>query len=130
MALISLTVAIFSTSYNTWRNQTTEAHRNTRAAAFMVLDALGQLQEIADRRYYGGDHSDANFIAGWGKVNVVHDMAPLISNATGASADNLFDTWKSGAGKLEVSDASAEQAISQSIAGMRGQVLQELRNLN
>ena len=130
VALISLAVALFGTSYNTWRNQTTEAHRNTRAAGFMVLDALGQLQEIADRRFYGGDHSDANFIAGWGKVNVVHDMAPLISDAAGAGANDLFDTWKSGAGKLEISDASAEQAISQSITRMRGQVLQELRNLN
>ena len=36
VALISLAVALFGTSYNTWRNQTTEAHRNTRAAAFMV----------------------------------------------------------------------------------------------
>jgi len=130
VALISLAVALFGTSYNTWRNQTTEAHRNTRAAAFMVLDALGQLQEIADRRFYGGDHSDANFIAGWGKVNVVRDMSPLISATAESDARALFDNWKSGAEKLEAHDAAAEQAITQSIARTRGQVLQELRSLN
>ena len=130
VALISLAVALFGTSYNTWRNQTTEAHRNTRTAGFMVLDALGQLQEIADRRFYGGDHSDANFIAGWGKVNVVRDMSPLISAAADADARALFETWKGGAQKLETHDEAAEQAITQSIAHTRSQVLQELRNLN
>lgn len=130
VALISLAVALFGTSYNTWRNQTTEAHRNTRAAAFMVLDALGQLQEISDRRFYGSDHSDANFIAGWGKVNVVRDMSPLISGTTEAEAGHLFEAWKSGAEKLEAHDEKAEQSITQSIERMRGRVLQELRTLN
>jgi hypothetical protein len=130
VALISLAVALFGTSYNTWRNQTTELHRNTRTAAFMVLDALGQLQEIADRRYYGGDHSDANFIAGWGKVNVVRDMAPLISAAAETDARDLFETWKVRAEKLEARDEEAEQAITAAITHTRAHVLRELHDLN
>src|SRR4051812_50114900 len=78
VALISLAVALFGTSYNTWRNQTTEAHRNTRAAAFMVLDALGQLQEIADRRFYAGDRSDANRIGGGGEGGVGGGPGPPV----------------------------------------------------
>src|SRR6476659_6736728 len=104
VALISLAVALFGTSYNTWRNQTTEAHRNTRTAAFMVLDALGQLQEITDRRYYGGDHSDANRIGGWGKAAVVRDMSMLISKTANTHGQALFMTWQSNVDKLDAND--------------------------
>ena len=130
VALISLAVALFGTSYNTWRNQTTEAHRNTRAAAFMVLDALGQLQEIADRRHYGGDRSDANRIGGWGKVSAVRDLAPLISHESEAGADALFAAWKDNVDKLDGRDETAEAAITASVARLRGRILTELKALN
>jgi hypothetical protein len=130
VALISLAVALFGTSYNTWRNQTTEAHRNVRAAGFMVLDALGQLQEITDRRFYGGDHSDANRISGWGKVTVVRDMAPLVSAAANAQAHSLFIAWQANVDKLDANDEQVEKNIADAISSVRGQVLQELRDLN
>jgi hypothetical protein len=130
VALISLAVALFGTSYNTWRNQTTEAHRNTRAAAFMVLDALGQLQEIADRRFYGGDHSDANLIGGWGKVSVVRDMAPLISRDSETRAADLFEAWKSNVDKLDEGDKGAETHVAGAIGALRQRILLELKALN
>ena len=37
VALISLTVALSSLGYNTWRNERTEHNRNIRAAAFEIL---------------------------------------------------------------------------------------------
>ena len=130
VALISLSVALFGTSYNTWRNQTTEAHRNTRTAAFMVLDALGQLQEITDRRYYGGDHSDANRISGWGKAAVVRDMSMLISKTANTHGQSLFMTWQSNVDKLDANDKRAEEAITHAISDLRTQVIVELRALN
>jgi len=130
VALISLTVALFGTSYNTWRNQTTEAHRNTRTAGFMVLDALGQLQEITDRRYYGGDHSDENRISGWGKVAVVRDMTILVSASADAQGHVVFDAWQRNVDKLDQGDEKAEQAITSAITGLRDRVIVELRGLN
>ena len=130
VALISLAVALFGTSYNTWRNQTTEAHRNVRAAGFMVLDALGQLQEITDRRFYGGDHSDANRISGWGKVTVVRDMAVLVSAQTDDQARALFEAWNANVDKLEDSAEQVEPKVAQAITRVRGQVLKELRSLD
>jgi hypothetical protein len=130
VALISLAVALFGTSYNTWRNQTTEVHRNTRAAAFMVLDALGQLQEIADRRRYDGDRSDANRIGGWGKVSAVRDLAPLISHESETGAGALFDAWKDNVDKLDANDDAAEAAITDSIVHLREGILAELKALN
>ena len=130
VALISLAVALFGTSYNTWRNQTTEAHRNTRSAAFMVLDALGQLQEISDRRFYGGDHSDANRIGGYGKVNAVRDLAPLISHESETQAADLFKTWNDNVDNLDQRDEKAEAEITRSIAALRSRILVELKALN
>ena len=81
VALISLSVALIALSYNTWRNETTESQRNIRQASFRVLESLGELQEVADYRYYyfpfeethgregelrlrgDGSHSDAAKIA-------------------------------------------------------------------
>lgn len=130
VALISLAVALFGTSYNTWRNQTTEAHRNTRAAAFMVLDALGQLQEISDRRFYGGDHSEANRIAGYGKAGVVRDMAPLVSAEAEAESRDFYRIWQANVDKLETKDANAESAITQAILRIRERVTRDLRALD
>jgi hypothetical protein len=38
VALLSLAIALASLGYNTWRNETTESHRNARQAGFVVLD--------------------------------------------------------------------------------------------
>ena len=43
VALISLAVAISSLSYNTWRNERTEANRNVRTATFELLMRLADL---------------------------------------------------------------------------------------
>ncbi|MEO6689414.1 MAG: hypothetical protein ABIS07_08255 [Dokdonella sp.] len=130
VALISLTVALFGTSYNTWRNQTTEAHRNTRTAGFMVLETLGQLQEITDRRYYGGDHSDENRVSGWGKVGVVRDMSTLVSPAAEIQGRAVFEAWQANVDKLDGGDAQAEKAVTHAISGLRDRVIAELRGLN
>ncbi len=130
VALISLTVALFGTSYNTWRNQTTEAHRNTRTAGFMVLETLGQLQEVADRRYYGGDHSDENRVSGWGKVGVVRDMSSLVSPAAEIQGRAVFEAWQANVDKLDGVDAQAEKTVTHAISDLRDRVIVELRGLN
>ena len=130
VALISLAVALFSSSYNTWRNQTTEAHRNVRSAAFSVIEQLGELQQLVDARYYGGDTSEANRINGWGKAVLVRDMTMLMSPDVEQGARSLFDSWQSNVDQLEKHDTHAEEAISHAIANLRSQVLHELRTLN
>ena len=82
LALISLAVALAGFSYNTWRNETTEAHRNVRQASFQMLNEIGQLQQIVDNRYYANDHSEMTRIAGWGKAALLRDLGPLVSPTT------------------------------------------------
>ncbi|MEM7054531.1 MAG: hypothetical protein AAF446_08275, partial [Pseudomonadota bacterium] len=43
VALISLVLAATSLAYNTWRNETSEQHRNWRQASFQVLIEAGEL---------------------------------------------------------------------------------------
>ena len=48
VALVSLMVALSGLAYNTWRNETTEAQRSTRQAAFRMLEELGDNARAAE----------------------------------------------------------------------------------
>ncbi|MBS0514042.1 MAG: hypothetical protein JSS16_01005 [Proteobacteria bacterium] len=126
VALISLSVALFSTSYNTWRNQTTEAHRNVREASFVLLEQAGELQQLAQHRYYGGDHSQMNWIACWGKATLIRDMAPLVSKDVQTRAEAVFVAWKENAGELESGRGESAQHIEMAIDALTGEVRDEL----
>jgi hypothetical protein len=58
VALISIVIAVSSLSYNTWRNEKTEANRNQRVAAFEILMKLSELQQIVFHHYYDKDTQD------------------------------------------------------------------------
>jgi hypothetical protein len=81
VAIISLVVALAGLGYNTWRNESTEAHRNVRQGAFAMLEQLGQLQQLVDQRFYADKKDDVNRITCWGKVALMRDTAPLVSDA-------------------------------------------------
>jgi hypothetical protein len=129
VALVSLTVALLGLAYNTWRNETTESHRNVRQAAFEVLEQLGELQQVVDQRFYGGTSTDLNRIRGWGKVTLVRDMGMLVSPAASREAGRLFGTWQTRLDAMDRGDADAEREISAAIAAAREQVLRDLESL-
>jgi len=130
VALVSLFVALSGLGYNTWRNETTEAHRNVRQAAFVVFEQLGQLQQVVDQRYYAGKVTDINRIAGWGKVALIRDMAMLVSPGSSRQASELFDTWQGQLDLLDRGQPAAEREISSAISGVREQVLRDLEGLH
>ena len=68
VALVSLMVALSGLAYNTWRNETTEAQRSTRQAAFRMLEELGELQSRVNYRYFANDPVRGDRIGGWGQV--------------------------------------------------------------
>jgi hypothetical protein len=130
VALISLAVALAGTSYNTWRNQTTEAHRNVREASFKLLEQSAELQQLAQQRYFGSDHSPANWIAGWGKATLIRDIAPLVSPRAQERADALFATWKLRADELESGSGDSEAKIEAAIDALSNELRDELRQLH
>ena len=129
VAIISLCVALSGLAYNTWRNETTESHRNVRQASFVMLEQLGQLQQLVYQRYYAHQRDDVTRITCWGKVLLVRDMGPLVSGEVSTKTRVLFDTWGEKLDELDAGDADAEKAVSASIAAAREQVLVELRKL-
>lgn len=129
VALISLAVALTGLGYNTWRNETTEAHRNARQASFALLDQLGQLQQIVDNRYYAGERSEMTRIAAWSKAALIRDMGSLVSRQAQLRADAAFETWSKHADEIDEHDPEAEKAISESLGQLRSQVLADLQRL-
>ncbi len=143
LALISLAVALVSLGYNTWRNEATEAHRNTRAAAFTILQELGELQQITSYRHYfysrvreqgTPTQEGSDWVRGWGKVLLIGDLSSLMPDTVHQSAMDLYASWQQHAGRLELGpnddDAqAAEAAIMDSIAHTRDVVLTTLKSL-
>lgn len=129
VALISLFVALAGLGYNTWRNETTEAHRNIRQAAFVMLEQLGELQQVVDQRYYAGKVNDINRIQGWGKITLVRDMSMLISDTTSRQASRLYGVWSDQLERMDAGDLEAERQISRAIMATREQVLRDLEAL-
>ncbi|GAP65437.1 hypothetical protein MBSD_n0727 [Mizugakiibacter sediminis] len=128
LALLSLAVALAGLGYNTWRNETTESHRNVRQAAFVLLEQAGQLQQIVDNRHYGGDRSAMTHIDGWGKAALIRDLGALVSPASARAAREAFDAWATHADHLG-DDDTAEAAISAALNELRMQVLADLARL-
>ncbi|MDX1461070.1 MAG: hypothetical protein R3348_08440 [Xanthomonadales bacterium] len=143
VALISLIVAIGSLGYNTWRNETTEAQRNVRHAAFRVLESLGELQEAADYHYYfvreEGAGSEEQWLQGWGQAALIRDLTRVMPPPAPQAGFELYAAWDENFSLLDNRDADGrrtgkaregKQVIMNSIENTRQAVLDVLRGLD
>lgn len=144
VALISLAVALGSLGYNTWRNETTEAQRNVRHAAFRVLETLGALQEITDYRYYYlpydstlGREGELR-VRGFGHVAMIRDLMGLMPGSAPVAGQALDSAWKRSINALDdltesgehtLAATEAEQRMTQAIGDARQEVLEVLAQL-
>lgn len=139
VALISLTVAVSSLAYNTWRDEKTEIQRNTRLAAFELVETLGEFQQLVNRMTYGGEYSTQIHIDGWGKAELIQALSPLVSTEVEIEGEALFSLWEAEATHLEgwghedVSSQrqaqNSEKRISEQIMQLRLVTLEELKSL-
>ena len=141
VALISLVVAVASLGYNTWRNETSELHRNWRQAAFQITVEVNDLQQIVlYRRYFFGreDHpflplQDAEtWIGGWGKATSIRDLTSLLPEPLPERGQVLFETWQKNAADLDEDGAvarEAEQAMLEALDETRRAVLNLIEQL-
>ena len=145
VALISLFIAVTSLAYNTWRNETTEEQRNLRHAAFTVLEHLGQVQEVADARYYylaRGDEIAPEGelrLQGWGSVIMIRDLMNLMPQPTPRAGKKLFEAWREHFGALDDVDSSgrhtaaadeAQKKVHAAIEEARTAVIEMIRALD
>jgi len=142
VALISLVVAIASLGYNTWRNETTEMHRNWRQAAFQATIEVNQLQQVVlYRRYFHGREEHPlgpmrqaeTWIQGWGTAISVRDLTSLLPEPLPNKGEQLRAAWEKHAGDLhKKSDAAktAERELLESIDETRQAILNLISELS
>jgi hypothetical protein len=128
LALLSLLVALSALSYNTWRNETSEQHRNIRAAEFEMLKELSELQQIIDYAYLRQDLQHGDLAKGLAHVLFIRDLAKLTPEPVDNSAQALLVAWNSDSDKL-ASNKEAGAALSEQVLNTRTTVLESLRNL-
>jgi hypothetical protein len=129
VALLGLAIALASLGYNTWRNETTEAHRNARQAGFVVLDQIAQFQQLVDLRFSAEDDSETTLIAVWGKAGLLRDLGPLVSSETGLQAQRAFEVWSRQADALDRKDPAAAAEMTAALRRLRDQTIADLRRL-
>ena len=129
VAIISLLVAVSGMSYNTWRNEQTEANRNVRAAGFELLVKLGELERVVFFGHYDRDLQMGNPRSGWAYALTIRDLGKLLPDRANASTAKLVQLWQANWSGLGTSDASAK-AISDAIDECRSDALQALAALH
>jgi hypothetical protein len=145
VALTSLMIALAALAYNTWRNETTEEHRNVRHAAFRVLETLGELQQIVDARYYYFPlQADRRYEAelrlrGFGGAAMARDLMNLMPPPAPAAGRQLHASWLEHFNALDDLDAEgrhaeqarqAEATLRETLVRSRAAVIQVLEMLD
>ena len=128
VALISLAVAVTGLSYNTWRNERTEANNNIRNASFAMILELGKLQEVVFLGHYDRDEVRGNPRSGWTAILTISDLAMIVPAPVPALADELKTTWGADWDLLGREDA-AQQRIQARIDALREGIRGTLNSL-
>jgi hypothetical protein len=128
VAIVSLVIALTALLYTTWREEATERNRNTRQAAFVVLQNLGQLQVVINSSFYQPDNTMGNPMIGWGYVAIITDMSELLPSPVPEKAKALSTAWGESVPKLKT-DEKALDNVTQEVDASREAVLEVLRKL-
>ena len=129
VALISLTIAIASLAYNTWRNERNEMNDNTRVAAFQLLSKLSELKEVVYLGHYDHDLQRGNPRIGWTYVITLGDLSELLPEPLPQRTRQLNAVWTDnweGVG----SDQSSVDKIDAAIDELRTSTLRLIKTIN
>ena len=128
VALISLAIAVTGLSYNTWRNERTEANNNVRDASFAMILELGKLQEVVFLSHYDRDAVRGNPRSGWTAILTISDLAMLVPAPVPGLAEELKASWGRDWDRLGEDDAAAGR-IQARIDGLRAGIRDALNEL-
>lgn len=130
VALISLTIALTSLGYNTWRNEASESNRNQRLVSIQLLLMLGELQQLTLDRHYGeGIDGDALLRQGWAKVLTIRDLSKVTEGSVPESATALSGVWEDDY-KLLGDDVDAKERVIGALESVRSDTHEVLRSLD
>jgi len=129
VALISLTVAVSSLAYNTWRNERTEHNRNIRGATFELLMKVSELQRVVFLAQYDRDLAGGSPRTGWTYVLAIRDLSTLAPAPLPAQAGELQQVWSASWEGLGKDDETAVNRIDDAIGRLRDTTRSTLRSL-
>jgi hypothetical protein len=129
LALLSLIVAISALFYNTWRNESTEANRNVRAAEFEMLKSLAELQQVIDYAHYRMDAQRGDPTRALTLVLQINDLSTLTPEPVKSAGDSLLAAWRKNGDAVPKSEEAAA-AMSEEVLNARRTVLASLRALH
>lgn len=129
VALISLVIALTSLGYNTWRNESTEANRNQRTAAFEVLLQIGRLQELVFYVHYDQSAELGNPRSGWAVVLTLKDLSLLLPEPCREASQRLHTQWQENWSELGQEEQAATDILA-AIDHMREQTRVLLQSLD
>ncbi len=128
LAILSLVIALTSFSHSAWRTEQSEQNRTTRQAAFQMLVALGQMQEVVYRAHYDHDAVRGSPRTGWVYVQTISDFSAAMPASVGHDAQLLLEAWRDHWEGLGTRDDDAA-AISDAVDHCRASVVDTLRSL-
>jgi hypothetical protein len=129
IALVSLSVAMFSVSYGTWRDERTEHNRNIRAATFEMLAKLSDFERSVFLAHYDHDSASGSPRIGWTDVIVIHDLAAVAPPPLESKAATLRDVWRDNWEHLSSEDETSVEHIEVAVEDLRQATLSTLRGL-
>ncbi len=128
LALCSLAVALTALGYNSWRNESSERHRNIRAAEFEMLKHLAEVQQVIDYAAVRHDVQRGDLTVGLSRVLLIRDLGTLTPPEVDAVSEKLLASWVKHSEAL-AQDKDAAAALSEDVLEARRAVLASLKSL-
>ena len=134
VALISLTVALISLGYNTWRNEQTEANRNVRVAAFQLMEDIVEFQSVVlFSRFARNDAAAANgpgdFRRGWVQIVAIRDLSYNMPEEVTEAVVALEKQWEASFETYATDDAEYNK-LDEAIDRTKQEVLNAIMALD
>ena len=132
VALISLTIAIVSLGYNSWRNETTETQRNTREASFEMVSVLADFQHNLFLQRYSDD--EESWHRAWASIISLRTLASILPTRIITETERLHQAWQTFGSQLRDDSSStadeAERRINEAIDALNQSLIDEIRRLS
>jgi len=132
VAFISLFIAVTSLGYNSWRNETTEAQRNVREAAFEMIRITSVLQrDVFMERY---DKDSDRWHHAWAAVISLQTLSRLLPEEIADASQSLRQTWSDQDSLLKADDSvqadAAEAQVNQAIERLNQLLIEQIKALS
>lgn len=129
VAIISLIVALSGLAYNTWRNESTEANKNIRAAGFFMMQELTELQEVVLYARFDNDDDRGDIKSGWSHVLAVKDISYAMPKSVQQDAIKLSETWQQHAQGIVLNNDESYQQIDEAIDRVKKHIVETINKL-